>query len=194
MHLLYTCSLLCFILLVHCLPAMLFFKVGISVSSSSNPGCLFNPCQNGGSHKPLFPTDFKTLRFKCNCPSGYAGNVCQHIVKSCRGYSSGSRIPGIFKIFDDDMSLFDVFCDFDLNTTNAWTLVQSYNLQQKISFRRLSFIVDNSVNAISPRWDAYRLPKLRMKSIQDDSSQFCMTCNYDTDGVVYRDNFQIAKD
>ena len=92
------------------------------------------------------------------------------------------------------MSLFDVFCDFDLNTTNAWTLVQLYNLQQKISFRRLSFIVDNSVNAISPRWDAYRLPKLRMKPIQDDSSQFRMTCNYDTDGVVYHDYFQIAKD
>ena len=96
----------------------------------------------------------------------------QHIIKSCRGYNNGSRIPGIYKIFDDDMSFFDVFCDFDLNTTNAWTLVQSYNLQQIISFRRLSFIVDHSVNPISPRWDAYRLPKVRMKSIQDDSSKF----------------------
>ena len=38
------------------------------------------------------------------------------------------------KIFDDGMKLFDVFCDFDLNSTNAWTLVQSYQLKNKDSF------------------------------------------------------------
>ena len=121
--------------------------------------------------------------------------VMQEIVVNIRSNRvAGSRIPTIYRIFDDNMDLFDVVCDFDLNATNAWTLVQWYNLQQKISFWRLSFIVDHSVNALSPRWDAYRLSKFRMQSIQDDSSQFRMTCNYDTDGVVYRDYLQIAKD
>ena len=142
----------------------------------------------------MFPTDFKTPRFKCNCPPGYAGNLCQHKVKSCRGYNNGSRIPGIYKIFDDNTDLFDVFCDFDSNSLNAWTLVQSYQLQNKSSFDDLSFTKDCSINANSPSWDAYRLSKFRMKSIQDDSSKFRMTCNYDTDGVLYRDYLQVAKD
>ena len=100
------------------------FKVGVALSSCI-PGCLINPCENGGSHKPLFPTDYTTPRFKCSCPLRYAGNLCQHRVKSCRGFNNGSRIPGIYKIFDDSMNLFEVFCDFDSNSTNAWTLVST---------------------------------------------------------------------
>ncbi|CAB4011512.1 Hypothetical predicted protein, partial [Paramuricea clavata] len=34
----------------------------------------------------------------------------------------------------------------------------------------------------------------RMQSIQKDSSKFRMTCNYDTDGVVFRDYLQAAND
>ena len=104
-----------------------------------------------------------------------------------------SRTPGTYKIFDDRMNLFDVFCHFDLNSTNTWTLVQSYQLQKIDSFRRLPFTLDFSINAKSPRWDAYRLSKFRMESIQEDSTKFRMTCNYDSDGVVYRDYLQVAK-
>ena len=181
--------------IVYCLLIVIFsFKVGQTASPSCNPGCLVNPCQNGGGYKPFFPTDFKTPRFKCSCPGGYAGDLCQHRIKSCRGYNSGSRTPGIYKIFDDNTDPFYVFCDFDLNSTNAWTLVQSYQLQYQSSFEYLPFTKDLSINATSPRWDVYRLSKLRMKSIQEDSSKFRMTCNYDTEGVVYRDYLQVATD
>ena len=169
------------------------FKAGVAISPCI-PGCLINPCENGGSHKPLFPTDYTTPRFKCSCPQGYAGNLCQHRVKSCRGFNNGSRIPGIYKIFDDSMNLFDVFCDFDLNSTNAWTLVQSYQLKNKDSFDYLPFTIDRPVNATSPRWDAYRLSKSRMQSIHEDSIKFRFTCNYDTDGIVYRDYLEAATD
>jgi hypothetical protein len=54
----------------------------------------------------------------------------------------------------------------------------------------LNFSVDEN----TPRWDAYRLSKPRMQSIQKDSSKFRMTCNYDADGVVFRDYFQAAND
>ena len=91
------------------------------------------------------------------------------------------------------MELFDVFCDFDLNSTNAWTLIQSYELQNKNTFAQM-FPIDFAVNSTSPRWDAYRLSKSRMQSIQEDSSKFRVTCNYDTDGVVYRDYLQVATD
>ena len=92
------------------------------------------------------------------------------------------------------MELFDVFCDFDLNSTNAWTLIQSYELQNKKTFAQKMFPVDFAVNSKSPCWDAYRLSKFRMQSIQEDSSKFRVTCNYDTDGVVYRDYLQVATD
>ena len=168
--------------------------MGVASSSSCSPACLVNPCHNGGSFEPLFPTGYVTPRFKCNCPPGYAGNLCQHEVKSCRGYNNGSRIPGKYKIFDDNMELFDVFCDFDLNSTNAWTLIQSYEFQNKKTFAQKIFPMDFAVNSKSPRWDAYRLSKFRMQSIQEDSSKFRVTCNYDTDGVVYRDYLQVATD
>ena len=90
------------------------------------------------------------------------------------------------------MKLFDVFCDFDFISTNAWTLVQSYQLHNKESFEHQPFTMDFSVNATSPCWDVYRLSKFRMESIQDDSGKFRVTCNYDTDGVVYRDYLQVA--
>ena len=92
------------------------------------------------------------------------------------------------------MKLFDVFCDFDLNSTNAWTLIQSYELENRKTFERKLFPMDFAVNSTSPRWDAYRLSKFRMQSIQKDSSKFRVTCNYDTDGVVYRDYLQVATD
>ena len=90
------------------------------------------------------------------------------------------------------MELFDVFCD--LNSTSAWTLIQSYELQNKKTFGQKIFPIDFVVNSTSPRWDAYRLSELRMQSIQEDSSKFRVTCNYDTDGVVYRDYLQVATD
>ena len=90
------------------------------------------------------------------------------------------------------MELFDVFCDFDLNSTNAWTLIQPYELQNKKTFE--NFTKDFAVNSRSPRWDACLLSKFRMQSIQEDSSKFRVTCNYDTDGVVYRDYLQMATD
>ena len=186
--------LLFYISVTFILSFLFYFKVGVSASLSCTPSCLINPCQNGGSRKPLFPTDFKTPRFECHCQPGFGGNLCQHKVKSCRGYNNSSRIPGIYKIFDNNMNLLDVFCDFHLNSTNAWTLVQSYQLRNKNSFVNSPFTDDFTVNATMPHWNAYRLSKFRMQSIQEDSSKFRFTCNYNTDGVVYRDYLQVATD
>ena len=140
----------------------------------------------------MFATDYTSPRFKCNCPPGYHGNLCQHVPKSCRGYQNGSRVPGLYKIFDDSMNPFQVFCDFDANSTMAWTLLQSFQLQYMSIFRNLMFTLNNPINENAPRWDSYRLSRPRMQSIHQDSSKFRFTCNYDTDGVVYRDYLQAA--
>ena len=97
-------------------------------------------------------------------------------------------------VFDDNMNPFNVSCDFDLNSTMTWTLVQSYELRKKDLFHHKAFNLNFSVDENTPCWDAYRLSKPRMQSIQNDSSKFRMTCNYDTDGVVFRDYLQAAND
>ena len=139
------------------------------------------------------PLDYTTPRYKCICPPGYSGEYCQHGPhKSCRGYVNGSRVSGTYKVLDNNMNPFDVFCHFDSNSTMAWTLVQSY-LLRNTSFKELSFLLDSPVNENEPRWDAYRVSKSRMQSIQDDSNELRMTCKYDTDGMVYRDYVQATK-
>ena len=140
----------------------------------------------------MFPTDHKTPRFKCHCAPGYAGNLCQNVVRSCRGYNNGDRIPGVYKIFDNNMELFDVYCDFNFNSSLAWTLIQSYQLQNNNMFKTQPFTYDFPVDQNTPGWDSYRLSKSRMQFIQEDSGKFRVTCIYNTDGVVYRDYFQAS--
>ncbi|CAB4033556.1 Versican core [Paramuricea clavata] len=168
-------------------------SVGLTNSASCTPGCRKNPCPNGTSYVTLTSTDYTTPRYKCLCSPGYAGNLCQYIVRSCRGYTNGNRVPGKYKVFDDNMNLFEVFCDFDLNSTMTWTLVQSYEQRVKLKFKFEPYSVDFPINQDSPRSDSYRLSKSRMQSIQDDSSKFRITCKYDTDGLVYRDYLQATK-
>jgi hypothetical protein len=143
-----------------------------------------DPCLNNGFYEEIFPSN--SPRFKCKCSDGYAGRLCDDVVKSCRGYTNGSRVPGIYKVFDDTMNLFEVFCDFDLHSSMTWTLVQSYQLQHASQFRK-SFSQDNPRNQDNPRWDSYSLSKSRMASINRDSSKWRQTCQYDTQGVVYTD-------
>ena len=89
-------------------------------------------------------------------------------------------------MLDDNMKPFEVFCDFDLNSSMAWTLIQSYQLRNKATFLK-PFFKNDPVNEEIPAWDSYRLSKSRMTSIEEDSSKWRMTCQYDNDGVVYTD-------
>ena len=141
----------------------------------------------------MYPTDYTSPRFKCICLPGYAGKLCTVVVRSCRGYNNGSRIPGLYKVFDENMKLFDVYCDFDLNSSATWTLVQSYELRNTQLFRKKSFFLDFPVNENTHNWKEYRLSKSKIQTIQDDSKKFRITCNYDTEGVAYRDYLQAAK-
>ena len=154
-----------------------------------------NPCQNNALCQLSTGTEKIRRRFQCNCPAGYSGDLCQYpVVKSCRGYINGSRVPGKYKVFDGNMNLFEVFCDFDTNSTMAWTLIQSYQLQNNDQFKGHSFRLDHPVQENTPVWDSYRLSKSRMQSIQEDSSKWRMTCRYDTDGVSYTDYVRGSND
>ena len=152
-----------------------------------------NLCLNGGTCGDISaPT--KTERFKCSCRPGYTGNRCQYPppIKSCRGYANGDRIPGKFEILDDNMKPFEVFCDFDKNSSMTWTLIQSYQLKYKSEI--IQQFYDKPINEDSPAFDLYRLSTSRMKSIQQDSSKWRITCQYDTDGTVYTDYVRGSND
>ena len=107
---------------------------------------------------------------------------------------NGSRVAGKYKVFDANMKPFEVFCDFDPNSTMAWTLIQSYQLQNNALFMWHPFTHNFPVNEDTPRWDLYRLSKSRMESIQQDSSKWRMTCRYDTDGLNYTDYVRGSND
>ena len=120
---------------------------------------LKNLCMHGGNYSPVFPTDYTTPRYKCNCVMpGYTGNHRQNVgfFKSYYGYKNGTRVPGKYKVFDNNMKLYQVFCDFDLNPTMTWTLVLSYELQNENNFRQ-SFLADSPVNENTISWDSYRI-------------------------------------
>ena len=121
------------------------------------------------------------------CPNGYTGEQCEHSIRSCRGYSNGSRISGKYTVLDGNNNSFVVFCDFDKNSTMTWTLIQSYSIDNNNLFKKLPLFVDSQQDQNNPSWLQYRLSKSRMESIKQDSTKWRITCGYQNDGVVYTD-------
>ena len=144
-----------------------------------------NPCLNGG--KCLLPSPSSQKRFACNCPNGYQGERCEQPIKSCRGYSNTGRVPGNYTVIDGDLRPFQVFCDFDSNSSTTWTLIQSYKLKNKEEFRGKTFAGNLRKNQHEPFWSRYRLSKSAMESIQNESTRWRITCRYEADSVVYID-------
>ena len=153
-----------------------------------------NPCQNGAT---CFPRDNgqKRRRFDCKCPDGYTGNRCSHRIKSCRGYKFGTRVAGKYTLVRVDKTPYEVFCDFEINSSMSWTLIQSHQRDQKMI--ALSF---NATNQNNISWNDYRLSKTRMRSIQMHSTKWRVTCQYQEQGncsdVVrgFNDKMDILKD
>ena len=79
------------------------------------------------------------------------------------------------------------FCDFDHTTAMTWTLVQSYELSQNKPFYDKPLFKDHPVNNRIPSWKKYRLSYDQMRSIQQDSTKWRITCRYDREGVNYTD-------
>ena len=164
--------------------------------------CLFsNPCENGGT---CIPERHFSTRFKCACSptfsgkycevgtclDGYTGDLCDQQITSCRGYRDGKRISGKYKIFDHQNMLYDVYCDFSLNSTMTWTLIQSYNKDNLKNFKK-SFkksFTQNEDEFQTFSWDLYRLSKEKMESIRKDSTHWRITCEFSVKQKVdYRD-------
>lgn len=149
-----------------------------------------NPCQNGGTCEPA-PSSNNRTRFRCKCLSGYTGKLCQRPVYSCRDYVNETRKPRAYQVLDSEGKPFHVYCDFDMNST--WTLIQSYRLRERKKFN-ISLVINHPINQENPSWNSYRLSLSRMQSIRNHTSKWRITCQYESDGVVYTDYVRAAHD
>ena len=133
------------------------------------------------------------MRFNCTCPDSYTGQRCEKLVhpRSCKGLATnGAKISsGMYKVYDSQNKSFQVYCDFDSEVGNVWTLMQSFSFGNNSKFRKKTFDVDYPVNQDDGaiHWSAYRLSLSRMLSIADVSTHLRATCNFPDEGLVYTD-------
>ena len=156
--------------------------------------CQTSPCQNGGKCRELCG---QKKRVQCKCTAAFLGDLCATQAKSCLDHFRFNRsaTPGFYGILDSGREAFTVFCDFNSTENTAWTLITSYAFKNYAAlYRDKPFYTSHSVNESLPNWDAYRLSKTRMISIQSQSSKWRATCNYNTDGVIFTDYIQSTFD
>ena len=75
-------------------------------------------------------------------------------MKSCLDwYNAGARKTGIYSVIAD--TSYPVFCDFESELNSIWTLVMSFSLRNKESFKS-QFSIDSQKNDMTPNWQSYR--------------------------------------
>ena len=127
---------------------------------------------------------------KCkSCISSYTSNIFFQKPSSCLDHlRNGALQSGVYEINDHDDVRYQVYCDLSSELGMAWTLV----ISQAFSNRNLEYFknplsMNYPINHKSPRWDAYRLSLLQMNKLKFGSSHWRITCNFNTDGLIYRD-------
>ena len=96
--------------------------------------CVLQPhqCFNGGSCD--VNTSDTTKRFICKCPSGYYGDQCEiERPKTCLDYwtSAIKPISRDYMLEDQSGKPHHVYCDFDSEEGIAWTLVESFSMNNE---------------------------------------------------------------
>ncbi|XP_046863867.1 uncharacterized protein LOC124457719 [Xenia sp. Carnegie-2017] len=130
-------------------------------------------CNNRGKCELSKPSSRR--RASCNCDDGYVGDRCQTMARSCRSYRGQQN--GQYKIFTPDEQLISVYCHFDGH--RAWTLVQSFSLENSINYENKPYYKNFPRNVTSPSWKDYRLSLETMIGIKEDKNdRWRITCNY----------------
>ena len=158
------------------------------------------PCLNGGTCIPQYFT-VNSSRFTCRCTKyyrgkkcqecaeGYTGHLCQTPIKSCRGYKNENGVVREYKIFDNNMKLFPVMCQYEKN--RAWTLIHSFRFDNHERTGMKSSLASNAElekREDDPNLQIYRMSKFRMQGVAEDSVKWRITCDYrKTNAISYTD-------
>ena len=108
---------------------------------------------------------------------------------SCLVHSrNGAVRSGLYSIYGNGGTRYQVYCDLTSEPGTAWTLVmsQTFNNRQLPQWWDPLFL-DRPLNQENPRWDVYRLSLSRMNQLKSVSTHWRMTCNFDTEGLKYTD-------
>ena len=140
-----------------------------------NKSCKSQPCLNNGHCTEL--CENPKLKFDCTCAEGYTGKLCQIKARSCKDYINDAA-NGKYIAFDEDGNKLNVFCDFLSEKGFAWTLVESFSLENNDFIKAVAFLKNKPINENNPSWVKYRLSCAHMKQIAYQSTYFRSTCQF----------------
>ena len=136
---------------------------------------------NGGTCVEQCPTS-SGKRYRCICPKhlGIRGERCEDLPKSCRSIydANPDSQSGVYTLYDNLNQGFPSFCDFTLVDGKVWTLVQSFALENRGYYQKKQLFLDNPRFQANTDFSDFRLSKAKFGSIQQNSTHFRITCNY----------------
>jgi len=145
-----------------------------------NGCCQSNPCMNKATCIEKCQT-FKD-KFECQCPPNFMGKYCERNLtySACLDIAKNSnQLPksGVYEIVRSDNGIiFPVYCTFELN--KAWTLIESFSLDNINKFQNLTFNTHGFSNIKPPFWENYRIGIWRIKYVHSKSTLFAATCDF----------------
>ncbi|EDO27595.1 predicted protein [Nematostella vectensis] len=112
------------------------------------------------------------------------------LFKQCSDhFKYGVTQNGLYYLQDTHHNWYPVYCDFTSEAGKAWTLVLSFSYANHAmpEFFSIPFLDDGSLSEDSPNWEAYRLSKPRMEWLQQVSTHWRVTCDFEVKTIDYRD-------
>ena len=96
-----------------------------------------------------------------------------------------------YTIEDESGSIYNVFCDFNSEAGVAWTLIESFSLNNEQQLITYPFSADHPLNEQYLNRALFRLPIKVIVDIGSRSKYWRGTCSYRDYGVDYRDYVRV---
>ena len=136
---------------------------------------------------------------KSHCPAQIPSCGCNalpvvavnYTAKSCLDHMKHGASRCGYYVIEDGVERYTVFCDINSEVGAAYTLIESFSLQNNRLFKFQSLTQNFPANHNSPRWDFYRLTKDRMARLAKLSTHWRATCNFPQVGIDYRDYVRV---
>ena len=142
-------------------------------------------CPQSGYYQSLSPTNSPTID-PTNIPTSYPTNIlsatCAELMASYAPYTLSS---GVYTITSASLgSSLEMYCDFDYENNNGWTLITSGARDTlRGTLRRVGFSTSHEVavdDVNTGRFDQYRISYDWMNYLQTNSDYLLASCEFNT--------------